>query len=525
MHYRKNFFLLILISVVLLFIRLGSTSVFQVAEARNSHVAAEMIDRDEYVVPYFNGELRTDKPPLQYYAMLFCYRIGGINETSARFLSALCGILAIAATWIFANRYAGPGVAWWSSIVLLSSIHNIFQFRLATPDPYLIVCHVLSLFCFWEGYQNQRKLYLWLMFLLWGLAILAKGPVGVVLPAGTVVLYLLLRKKWSMSAFWGLQPIQGLIIITLVAFPWFYLVHIRTNGEWTRGFFMQHNIDRFLNPTGGHKGPFVLTWIFVLLGLFPFSIFIIRAIGFAWKQRVHNNWLFFNLVAAVVIILTYSLSATKLLNYTTPAYPFLAIVIGSFVFHHINEKTATKKLWVEWAVLALLSIALVPGIYFWMQSVAALRKIAMLSILLAVFPITVLLGIYYYKKLRFMKAFSMIALGAIIENGIFFSVLLPALDEQGSVHQMKELIKTGEPVIAYRSFNDAFTFYHKQPIVIMNSADALTDFLKKNPHALVLEKARQPHLTDSVQGLIIKASVKDLFSRQYSFAYKLKPLP
>ena len=522
MQYSKAFFLIVLVSVVLLFIKLGSITVFQIAEARNSQVPAEMLDRHDYTVPYFNGELRTDKPPLHYYAILFSYYVGGVNETSARFFSALCGMLVIIATWLFANRYAGPGVAWWSSLVLLASVHTIFQFRLATPDPYLIACHVLSLFCFWEGYQKQRKLFLWLMYFLWGLAILAKGPVGIILPAITILLYLLFRKEWSIKTFLKLQPVWGIVIVAIIALPWFYLVHTETNGTWTQGFFIQHNFDRFREPLDGHKGPFVLPLLFVLMGLFPFSIFMIRAIWFAWKQRNQDNWLFFNLLAAAVIGFTYSVSATKLLNYTTPAYPFLAIIIGAFIFNHINGKIAIKKLWPEWIVLAALSIALTPGIYFWMQSEKALNNIAVLSIPLLIFPATVLWGIYYYKKLSINKAFSIVALGAIIANAFFFSVLFPALDAEGSVHQIKQLIGPGRPVIAYRFFNEAFTYYHKQRIVVMNSAEAVAGFLKNNPSALVLERASQPHLMDSLKGLVIKAGVKDLFSNQYSFVYELK---
>lgn len=525
MQYSKSFFLIILIAAILLFVRLGATTVFQIAEARNSQVPAEMLDRHDYIVPYFNGELRTDKPPLHYYAMLLSYRLGGINETSARFFSALCGIAIIAAVWLFTNRYAGRETAWWSSLVLLSSIHTIFQLRLATPDPYLIACHVLSLFCFWEGYQNKRKVFLWLMYFLWGLAILAKGPVGLALPAITILLYLLFKKEWSIKTFWKLQPLWGIIIVSVVALPWFYLVHIKTNGAWTNGFFIRHNIDRFSKPLDGHKGPFVLTWLFVIMGLFPFSVFLVRAIGFAWKQRKHNNWLFFNLVAAAVIILAYSASATKLLNYTTPSYPFLAIIIGSFIFYHINQKQVNKKLWPEWIALAILTISLPPGIYFWMQSEKALNNIADLSILLLIFPVTVLFGFYYYKKLRIAKAFSMVAFGAIMAGAVFFSILFPALDAQGSVHQLKQLVKTERPIIAYRFFNEAYTFYHKQPIVIMNSAEAVADFFKKNPTALVLERSRQPNLKDSLPDLVIKATGKDLFSRQYTFVYELKPNP
>jgi 4-amino-4-deoxy-L-arabinose transferase-like glycosyltransferase len=521
MRYPQTFFLILLLAVVLLFIRLGAVTVFQVAEARNSGVPVEMLVKHDYIVPYFNGALRTDKPPLHYYAMLLAYRIGGISEISARFFSAVCGLLVIMATWLFARKYAGVQVAGWSCVVLLGTVHTIFQFRLATPDPYLIACHVLSLYCFWEGYQAQKKSFLWLMYGLLGLAMLAKGPVGVALPIITIGLYLLLQKEWSLKNLRRLHLVSGIFITAIITIPWFYLVHVQTQGAWTNGFFIQHNINRFKEPVDGHKGPFILTWIFVIMGLFPFSVFLIRSAGWAWKQRKSNHWLFFNLIAAAVIIGTYSISATKLLNYTTPAYPFLALIIGTFIFHTIAHKPA-KRLWPEWIVLAGLTVALPPAMYFWMRSEHALQSIAPVSILLAVLPVTVVAAICFYKQWRVQQAFFILAAGAVAVTGAFFSLLFPVLDKQGSVYQMKQLVKTGKPIIAYRNFNDAFTFYHGQPIVVLTSADSIAGYLEKHRDALVLERASEPALGESLPQLVITASGKDLFSHQYSFIYQLK---
>ena len=82
MPYTKAFFLIVVVSAILLFVKLGSITVFQIAEARNSEVPAEMENRHDYTVPTFNGELRTDKALIHYYAILFSYYIGGVNETS-----------------------------------------------------------------------------------------------------------------------------------------------------------------------------------------------------------------------------------------------------------------------------------------------------------------------------------------------------------------------------------------------------------------------------------------------------------
>ena len=231
---------------------------------------------------------------------------------------------------------------------------------------------------------------------------------------------------------------------------------------------------------------------------------------------------FFNLVAAAVIILAYSLSATKLLNYTTPAYPFLALIIGFFIFSTIESKEAGKNLWPEWIILLLMTLVLPAGLYFWMQSEKPMAPIAWMSVLLSLFPLTMSIAVAYYKKKRIEKTFYLAAAGAILVNILFFCILLPALDANGSVHRLKDRVKPAMTVIAYRKFNDAFTFYHQKNIPVINSTSTIVELLKHNPDALIVERASAPHLMDSVQGLVIKGSAKDLFSRQYSFIYGLK---
>ncbi len=101
----KALILVIVLSVVIFFSFLGGTSVFQVAEARNAECAREMLERNDWIVPTFNGELRTDKPVLEYYGMMVAYKVGGTNEASARFPSALCGVLLVLATFLIVKRH------------------------------------------------------------------------------------------------------------------------------------------------------------------------------------------------------------------------------------------------------------------------------------------------------------------------------------------------------------------------------------------------------------------------------------
>lgn len=91
----RNVFVLLLLGLVVYSANSWNTSVYVLDEAKNAGCAMEMYQRNDWIVPTFNGELRTDKPPLHYFFMKMAYGVFGINPFSARFFSGLCGLLTL----------------------------------------------------------------------------------------------------------------------------------------------------------------------------------------------------------------------------------------------------------------------------------------------------------------------------------------------------------------------------------------------------------------------------------------------
>ena len=132
------------------------------------------------------------------------------------------------------------------------------------------------------------------------------------------------------------------IIMCAVAIPWYLLVHKETNGEWTKGFFLQHNFGRFSEPMEGHGGPFIIVPLIVFFGLLPASIFIGESFK-KFKTRFSNSFLKLAFSVVGIFIVFYSISSTKLPNYAMPCYPFLAILLGN-VINKAWEENKTKTL-------------------------------------------------------------------------------------------------------------------------------------------------------------------------------------
>ena len=512
--------LVIILSVLLLFIRLGGTSVFQVAEARNSECAYEMMTGKDKVTPTFNGSLRTDKPALEYYAMIAAYQLLGVNEGSARFFSAVCGLLVIVCTFLFVKKHVSASAGWWSAFILLSSMHTIVQFRLATPDPYLILCHVLSLYCFWEGLSS--KIFKWyaLMYLLFGLGLLAKGPVGLLLPALTIFLYLLFTKQFTLKNIVQLQPWTGVLIMAVVAVPWYYLVHVHTAGAWTKGFFLQHNVGRFDEPVDHHGGLFIITFLFVILGMFPFSVFFIRAGNYVWQKRKTNHFLLFSFIAFWCVVGFYFFSRTRLLNYTTPAYPFFAIMLGCWLSETLPILSFKKVKW-EVLIICVLTILLPVGIYSWAIKTEPVNEVSWIAFPLFIFCIGGALALRFARQ-NIFKSLSIIGYTYIAATLLLFALLFPALDGVTAFKKRESLIKNAANIAAYKEMNDAFVFYAKKQIPVFKTEDSLAAYIQSHNHVLILYNGKDFTTLDSMPSLQLYSKDRDLFSTKYSAIYKKK---
>jgi 4-amino-4-deoxy-L-arabinose transferase-like glycosyltransferase len=67
---RTKVLILFFLSLTLLLLNLDKPMIYILDEAKNAECAREMLVSGNYVVPYFNGQIRTDKPPLHYFFMV-----------------------------------------------------------------------------------------------------------------------------------------------------------------------------------------------------------------------------------------------------------------------------------------------------------------------------------------------------------------------------------------------------------------------------------------------------------------------
>jgi 4-amino-4-deoxy-L-arabinose transferase-like glycosyltransferase len=327
---------LLLITGALTLPNLGAHSLWDMDEGVNAECGREMIEAGTWVVPTFNWELRSAKPVLTYWLQRPSYLYFGINEWAARFPSVLLGLGSVLLTYELGRRMFDPITGLLAGVVLASSIQFCILSHAATPDAPLIFFLTATFVLIWHGLQNQGRSWLVWPAIPCGLAVLAKGPVGLALPGLAVLLYLLWNREWRRLL--DHKLVYGVLLFLAVAAPWYILVTAETRGEWAERFFLKENLSRIGTPQENHSGPpyyYVLAilvlfapWSSVIGLTFWYGVESARSHETHMKETLAHRFLICWFLANLV---PFSFFQTKLPNYIAPLYPALALLTARFL--------------------------------------------------------------------------------------------------------------------------------------------------------------------------------------------------
>lgn len=329
--------LIVLLVAPLLFFRLGSAPLANPDEGRYAEVPREMLASGDFVLPRLDGVLFLDKPPLLYWLIAGVYAIAGPSELAARLVPALSGLAGCIAAYLLACGPWGRRPALAGALVLGTSILWLAISRIVLTDMLASASISTALFAFLAGMYEppggRRRAFFSLVYLAAGLATLAKGLIGFLLPGAVVVLFLLARKAWS-----RLRPFylpSGVAIFLLVALPWHVLAALR-HPRFASYYFVHEHFQRYFTASHGRVQPF---WFFLpvlLIGLFPWAGFLPSAF-----RRVRSDTAWFFVIWATFVLLFFSASGSKLIPYVLPAMPPLAMLIGRVLAEVWDANPAT----------------------------------------------------------------------------------------------------------------------------------------------------------------------------------------
>lgn len=554
---------------IVLFFNLGGATLFDEDEPKNAACGQEMFRRGDYLVPWFNGELRTDKPILLYWCMLAAFHLGGVSEFTARAASALAGIGAAVVTYHLGRLLFRPSVGFWAAVILLTCLMFDVVARAATPDALFVLLTTASLLAFVWGVQRaggaggevaldsaswevcrpiERRAFV-AMYALMGLAVLAKGPAGFVLPLGTLLVFGVLAtvaaqrqlqgapaetgwRPWLCDALgtnwlsiaarvaWSLRPLLGIAVLAAIVLPWYLAVGLATDGAWLAGFLGHHNLGRFTSALEGHRGPFFYYAIALVIGMFPWSVFFPQAIGqiarsLGCRDERMPSFLFLASWALVVIGI-FTLARTKLPNYVLPAYPALALSIGVFMDRWVRhpEKLPLRGFRIALASYAATGAGMVIGL-----SVAAALLFPRDAWLAAVglIPLAGAAAAWRFQsRQRSAAAALAFTASAVLLSMALFGVAADVVSSRQTSPAIARLAhqRGGAPLATYEFFEPSLVFYHGGPVTRLHDPQEVSRFVARRPEACVVTtRERLPELAPHLPADMVEVFARPRFLR------------
>lgn len=324
-----TFWLLFLVASFLCFWGSHKVPLFDTDEPRYAQAAREMMERGDWILPTFNGQPRYAKPVLFYWLLIGAYKVFGVNEFAARFWSGMAAI-AIAFTLFFAVKSTfGWEAGITASLFWLTSLGTLIFGHAAITDMVLTAFMTGAIISLWFGVQTQQPVWFFFASTLCALAVVTKGPVGVILPIGIFSATLLLL-GYSLS---HQIPLGRLTLVLLgcialflaIALPWYVAVTVRTQGEFLRQFLFVENVQRYAQSGKLSLWMHVVYFPLVAFGLgFPWSSLGIWAFSkFPNLTERQQQWHLLFRVWAILPVLIFTFSRTKNPQYVLLSVPAL----------------------------------------------------------------------------------------------------------------------------------------------------------------------------------------------------------
>jgi len=343
---------LLLLAGTLFFFQLGATGLFDADEPAYAGAAREMLARGDWVTPHFNGQPRFDKPILFYWLILLSYRVFGITEFAVRFWSALAGMGLGVLLWRAARRRIGGEAALWAGVAFSANLLTALLARAAVTDMLLTFFVTAAILAGLAAVEEPESRNRWPARGLWAamaLAVLVKGPVGLLIPAMALGGCLVVLREVR-AGLRRLFPWEGPVLFLLIAGPWYALALSANGWAFIEGFLIKHHLTRYTGVISSHAGPLWFYVPVVLVGFFPWSGFLPAALWRAGRtaRRRRAEMAGDRLVVTCLCWLTglfvfFSLAGTKLPSYLFPAVPAMALLVGSAISISNGKPTTENR--------------------------------------------------------------------------------------------------------------------------------------------------------------------------------------
>ncbi len=481
---------------------------FTKGEPREALVVQSIHDDGRWVLPLRNGNEIPSKPPLFHWlGALTATAWGSVSETAVRLPSSAAALLIVALTAIYGFSAYGPLGGILAAVILATSQQWLVSATTARVDMVLAAAISIALLAFARDCLRGPPRLSLVFYGACAAAVLAKGPVGLVLPLAVAGSYLLARGEARALLRSNFRAVAILLSLPLL---WYALAYAQGGQAFFDKLILKENVFRVLNPQAvdaGHVRPFYAYLPLLLGGFAPWSFFVPAVlIDLARRRgRLDRDRVLLPLLWFGVTFVLFSVAGSKRSVYLIPAYPALALLCGQWWARIIDGSSepgpsfSSVIKWASWLLAAVMLVAFAllaleasglsaievlaplmsPGDQANLSVVAKAAHQNSAAIFVALIVATTATGGLALAAARARWAAlasciaTVVATLSILSATVFLPQLARAQSLKGFMSEITAQVPAHAALSFFRGFDYGAVFYHGRPIARLDSLDSL----------------------------------------------------
>ena len=364
--------ILLIFGVALYLVNLGGYPLYTKGEPREAVTVFDIVHGGGIILPQRAGVEIPSKPLLMHWmAALVSLVAGGVNEFAVRLPSAGLGIAGIIVCYFYVRRLFDNVTALVAALILGTTFQYLQAATGARVDMTLTFFMEVAFFEFIliaEGLTRRRML----LYVAIALAVLTKGPIGLILPSLVAVIWIVAERRWPLPR--QMSLVRGALVVLVLAGGWYVAALIEGGADFFRKQILAENLLRFAGGGDFHEGhihPFYYMELALFAGFLPWTILLpIVGVQAARAPRALDPRFKYVLIWCLAVLVFYNLPQSKRGVYLLCMYPAFATLLAIYIRQTI-VRPGPALAWIRW--LARLS-----GLAMLLLGSASLVALAML---------------------------------------------------------------------------------------------------------------------------------------------------
>jgi 4-amino-4-deoxy-L-arabinose transferase-like glycosyltransferase len=471
--------------------------IMDIDAAQYASMGREMADNNRFLDVQFRGkDYYLDKPPLLFWLSALIFKVLGVTNFTYRLVPILSTLLGMYALYRFCKLYYSERTAYIAALVMGSCQAFFLMNHDVRCDTLLANCVIVSIWQIAEYLKSRNWKPFIIGFVFAGLALLAKGPISLIVIGSAVFVDFVLKRQWKQLFDW--RWLLGIPIIGLVVLPYCIGLYRQYGSEGLYFYFWEQSFGRITGESDWNNSPGLFFQSHNFLWSFlPWVLAFIPALYTRVRDVVRNRFILpvtdeaLTLGGFVLPFVALSTAQYQLPHYTFVVFPLAAVLAARFLDQLIDRPETASFRWVRIGLIVTSVVMLIAivGLCFWafpLQNILLLVTAGLLAVLVV--------RLYNGKR----PAFSQLVFAPFL-TGLGINLLMNAHFYPSILTYQSGSVMGKKVAEVYKSNLDAFYIYEMAPANEYNIFHSALDYYTQRTTPVVrsLPELKQKFVADT----------------------------